>query len=221
MNKYIISEENRVELGRYIKKKRESKNLGLNQLALKISVTSSLISKLENGLIQKISPFLLQEVAKGLGVNYITLYELAGYLKNYNPVSNVKIPDTLEGLVQVPIYDSLLAGVGREPNPQPVDFITLPKDIVEGCVIINVHGNSMEPTLQDGSRILVKLDTKLNNNDIGIVIFENEIQIKRYKISKKRVYLYSDNLQYLPREVRKGDRFCICAKILWIMNKIK
>lgn len=80
MNKYIVDEKKRKELGEYLKKIREKKGLGLNQLALKIETTSSLISKLENGLTQKISPFLLQEISEGLKIDYKELYKIIGYL---------------------------------------------------------------------------------------------------------------------------------------------
>ena len=80
MNKYIVDEKKRKELGEYLKKVRETKGLGLNQLALKIETTSSLISKLENGLTQKISPFLLQEISEGLKIDYKELYKIIDYL---------------------------------------------------------------------------------------------------------------------------------------------
>lgn len=68
MNIYVIEESVRKELGNYIKKRREAKRVGLNQLAMKIGVVNSLISKLENGITQKISPFLLVKVAQGLSI---------------------------------------------------------------------------------------------------------------------------------------------------------
>lgn len=80
MNIYVIEESARKELGNYIKDRREAKTVGLNQLAMKIGVVNSLISKLENGITQKISPFLLIKVAQGLGIDYKELYKIVGYL---------------------------------------------------------------------------------------------------------------------------------------------
>lgn len=80
MNIYVIEESIRKELGNFIKEKREAKSVGLNQLAMKIGVVNSLISKLENGITQKISPFLLMKIAQGLNLDYKELYKIVGYL---------------------------------------------------------------------------------------------------------------------------------------------
>lgn len=80
MNIYVIEESVRKELGNYIKERREAKGVGLNQLAMKIGVVNSLISKLENGITQKISPFLLMKVAQGLSIDHKDLYKIVGYL---------------------------------------------------------------------------------------------------------------------------------------------
>lgn len=80
MNKYIVNQEKREKLGQYIKRIREEKGLGLNQLAVKIEIVSSLLSKLENGLTQKISPFLLKKISEGLKIDYKELYKIIGYL---------------------------------------------------------------------------------------------------------------------------------------------
>lgn len=82
-NKYIISKEKRKELGNYIKKARLNhlpNKLGLNELAELTNTASSLISNLENGKIQKINPFLLQDIANGLEIDYKILYKIVGFL---------------------------------------------------------------------------------------------------------------------------------------------
>ena len=80
MSKYIIEKSSRDKLGSYLREVRESKKIGLNQLALRLGVVNSLISKLENGVTQKISPFLLREVAVGLNIDYKALYKIVGFL---------------------------------------------------------------------------------------------------------------------------------------------
>lgn len=81
MNKYVINLEKRLKLGNLIKNIRENNNLGMNQLATKINVTTSLIHRIENGQTQKISPFLLQEISRGLRIDYKELYKIVGYLE--------------------------------------------------------------------------------------------------------------------------------------------
>lgn len=91
-NKYIISKEKREKLGKYIKEARLShlpNKLGLNELAEITNTASSLISNLENGKIQKINPFLLQDIANGLEIDYKILYKIVGFLNdNENIIEN-------------------------------------------------------------------------------------------------------------------------------------
>lgn len=77
----------------------------------------------------------------------------------------------------------------------------------------------MEPTLKDGSSILVKLNEEVNHNEIGVFIYDDEPLVKRYKCFDGKRFLYSDNPDYPPREVREEDSFSLCGKVLWIMAK--
>lgn len=82
-NKYVISKEKREKLGKFIKEARLNhlpNKLGLNELAEITGTASSLISNLENGKIQKINPFLLQDIATGLEIDYKILYKIVGFL---------------------------------------------------------------------------------------------------------------------------------------------
>ena len=82
---YIVPEEKRIKLGNYIKETRLNssyRKLGLNELSDITGISNSLISNLENGKIQKINPFLLQDIAKGLEIDYKILYKIIGYLDN-------------------------------------------------------------------------------------------------------------------------------------------
>ncbi|WP_321330521.1 LexA family transcriptional regulator [uncultured Ilyobacter sp.] len=123
-------------------------------------------------------------------------------------------------MIRVPVYNSVSAGAGLEPNPEPVDVILLPKNVAEGCVIIKVYGDSMEPTIKDGFSVMVKQEVEVGNNDIGIFIHEGEALVKRYRCFDGHCYLYSDNSDYPPREIRKNDEFKICGKVIWIMEKV-
>lgn len=220
MNDYTVSKNERNLLAEFLKKKREEKKLGLNQFCLKANIQASQYSRLENGQLMKINPYLLQKIAKAMEIDYRKLYKIIGYLDDFNneKVSNAEM--IYDELINVPVYDSVSAGAGCEAYPEPVDFIKLPKNMAIGCILINVYGDSMEPTLQNGCKILVKREREIINNDIGVFIYNNEAYVKRYKIFTKKAFLYSDNIQYPPMEVRENDDFQICGKVIWIMNKL-
>lgn len=92
--KYNILKNKREELGNYIKEARKNylpSNIGLNKFAEISGISSSLISKIENGKILKISPFLLQDIADSLDIDYKELYKIVGYLdKNEKIIEKFK-----------------------------------------------------------------------------------------------------------------------------------
>lgn len=92
-NKYSIPKEKREELGNYIRKARLNhipKRFGINELAEITNTSISLLSKLENGKIQRITPFLLQDIAKGLEIDYKILYKIVGYLNDNEKTDIIK-----------------------------------------------------------------------------------------------------------------------------------
>ncbi len=218
-----VPKELREKLARYIIDVKEKRNLGFNQLAFKAHINVKSLNLLLNGTNKRINPYQLQKIATALKIDYKKLYEIVGYLESEEEIledfslSEITIKETM---VNVPVYDSLSDGVGGESNSDPIDFVTLPENMVENCVIINIYDDSMRPTLQDGCRILVKKNVEINEDDMGVFIHNGEMIVKRYKKFKNRIYLCSDNLNYPSREVRKEDSFCICGKVIWVMNKV-
>lgn len=88
MDDYIVPETNRLKLAECLKKRRKELQLGLNQISLKLNITSSLYSRLENGKLLKINPFLIQKIADGLKLDYKELYKIVGYLREEDFESN-------------------------------------------------------------------------------------------------------------------------------------
>ncbi|MGL5656001.1 MAG: helix-turn-helix domain-containing protein [Fusobacteriaceae bacterium] len=91
-NNYEVSKKIREDLGNYIKECREKSNLGLNQFCLKTGIQPSLFSRLENGKLLKINPFLLQKISSGLKIDYKDLYKRIGYLdeKDFSELDDYK-----------------------------------------------------------------------------------------------------------------------------------
>lgn len=69
-----------MEFGEQLKKLRESRGYSLRQLAMRSGVSFGQISKIENGTRGVPKPDTIEKLAKGLGVDYDYLMELAGYI---------------------------------------------------------------------------------------------------------------------------------------------
>lgn len=202
MNDYIIPEEIRIKLGEYIKYIREQNGLGLNQLAVKIDVVSSLLSRLENGKVLKVNPFLLKKISEGLKIDYKELYKIVGYLEE-----DEEIPKIETKLVELPVYGRAAAGNGyinMENIIRTEYLVAIPgEDFPKGAFIAEVYGESMFPTLLDGDFAIVDPDCndKNINNQICVVTYNGQTFIKRIVKKEKYVILMSDN----PDRVKYED----------------
>ena len=202
MNDYIIPEEIRTKLGEYIKNIREQNGLGLNQLAVKIDVVSSLLSRLENGKVLKVNPFLLKKISEGLKIDYKELYKIVGYLEEAE-----EIPKFETKLVELPVYGRAAAGNGyinMENIIRTEYLVAIPgEDFPKGAFIAEVYGESMFPTLLDGDFAIVDPDCndKNINNQICVVTYNGQTFIKRVVKKEKYVVLMSDN----PDRVKYED----------------
>ena len=221
MNKYVVNSEKRKKLGEYIKKIREQKKLGMNQLSIKISVTNSLISKLENGLTQKISPFLLKEIANGLRIDYKELYKIVGYLeeKDCIPEENLDLECNFK---KIPLYNSISAGVGLEDlENEDIEFITVPdiKQFSGDVVAIKVSGDSMEYTIENRSIVFIRKDVEVPNKKVGAFIHNNRALLKRYICLDEHCFLRSDNRDYPDVEIKENDDFVIVGRFIGQLNE--
>ncbi len=68
------------ELGAYLKRARESARTSLENVAAPAKISATYLHKLERGQVQNPSPRVLRRLAAVLGISYLTLMQLAGYL---------------------------------------------------------------------------------------------------------------------------------------------
>ena len=69
-----------MELSEYIKELRLKKKLTMRELGKIANINYSSISKIESGSIAKPEPLTLKAIAEPLGVDYLDLYVMAGYI---------------------------------------------------------------------------------------------------------------------------------------------
>jgi phage repressor protein C with HTH and peptisase S24 domain len=210
-----VSEEKLKKLGEYIKKIREEKELGTNQLATKIGLSPSYITRLEKGHIATVHPYLLKSVADGLRIDYKELYKIVAYLDRETPIkSNI---DTDLNYKSIPFYKSISAGLGMEGlEDEEVEFISVPdtKQFSGDVVAIKVSGDSMEYTIESGAIVFVKKDVEVSNKKVGAFIYNNMALLKRLVVLEDKTYLRSDNREYPDIEIIKGDDFQTVGRVI-------
>jgi len=95
---------------------------------------------------------------------------------------------------QVPLYAmSACAGDGFDLGNE--DIPSTPYDVYnhEADYAVEISGQSMEPTIPDGSTVLVKRMQELKNGDIGIFNIDGNAMCKRFTEIEGKISLVADN----------------------------
>ena len=216
MSDYIVSEEMRIKLGNFLKNKRESKNYGLNQFCMNSGIQTSLYSRLENGKVQKINPYLLKKIAQGLKIDYKELYKIVGYLDEDEVLNTIDLDDAIT-TINIPLFESISAGCGFEEG-EIIDYIVVPElKNPQLYFAIKVVGDSMESSIPNHSVIVIKRDEDIPDGKIGAFIIDSGAVVKRIRRSKNENILFSDNTQYTPIVLRKGDTYHECGRVVKVI----
>ena len=85
-------------------------------------------------------------------------------------------------LVKMPIVGSIKAGYGGTAVEEETgEYELLPDDCMRGgeYFVLRVNGNSMQPELKDGDRVLCKRAPSVDSGNIAVVLYGEEATIKR------------------------------------------
>jgi len=87
---------------------------------------------------------------------------------------------------------------------------------------VKVSGNSMiNAGIHDGDILVVDRALEPKNNDIVIAVIDGELTVKRLIIKNKKIYLYPENSNYKPIEVRSEEReLIIWGVATYVIHKL-
>lgn len=184
-------------------------------IAKRAQLSTSGLSKLFQGAEPGL--FKASRLAKALGVSL-----------DWLATGNGKPNAAASGFVEVPILDVRLAAGAASLTDAAQQIGTMPFDMEllralgrstpDGLVILEAEGDSMEPLISDGARVLADTtDTRLRE---GVFAFRmgDELRVKRLRrLGADAVEVISDNPRYDP-ETLSGealDHFAILGRIRW------
>lgn len=149
--------------------------------------------------------------------------EKANRMLDYIETHNIK------NLAIVPIYGRIPAGEPQLAKQNiegyiPIDPRLLEKDLSE-YIYLRVVGNSMNQKFQDGDYVLIKIQSTLENGEIGVFLVNgDDATIKRYRQINKQIVLLepmSDDTSYEPITVDlKKTSFKILGKAVNYFGKV-
>ena len=94
------------------------------------------------------------------------------------------------------------------------NFVDCPKDVPNASLALKVLDDTMEPKLKKDSYCFIELNVPLNNKDIGLFKYNNNLIIRRFIIRKDKLVLRADNKIYSDIDLSEDDDFTIIGRIL-------
>lgn len=193
-----------MDIGKMINQRRTELKLTLEQVGQAVGVGKSTVKKWEDGYISNMRRDKIALLAKVLKMNPVSF--ITGEFKEEEDQA-IPLPQT--NVFMRPVYDSISAGFGVIAQDVPVDYmptyITCPSE-QDKYIWINVHGDSMSPLIDDGSKILVKKQPSVDSGQIAAVLVDDEeAVVKKVLYNDNTVELHSVNPYYPPRVFKNND----------------
>ena len=190
-----------MNFGQILKEIRIKNGDSLRKLSEKTDIVFTYIDRLEKGTVP-INKNLLEKFIKAYPL-YKKQFEKA-YLDEIMPESlkgsTFNMEEQKVNTVILPVYGKASAGNGYINLDQEIYYFPIKKgNFSDRSFLVEINGNSMEPTLEDGDYALVDPDNiDYVKNKIYVVTYNDESFIKRMVMDAKSkiVMLKSDNPEY-------------------------
>lgn len=203
-----------MKVNEIIKKRRKELGLTLKQVAEKLGVSESLISRYESNDVKNMGIDKIIPLAKVLDT---TPAFLMGW-ETKKEKENINIDTVNTDYIMIPLYESISAGYGAS-NSEFIEMIPVFGLKKNGTTYfaVKVEGDSMEPKIPNGSTIIIKKDIQIENGEIGAFNLNDENFVKQKKVVKDRLILHSFNLAYDDKLVGEFDDYKEYGKVVKVM----
>lgn len=207
-----------LEIAKYIEVLLERKNMKPIDLANRIGVDRSTVSRYLKGT-RKIHMDEIPKIATALGVTPVELLVDNEELKQ---VTNIE-PITSK-MVKIPILGTIACGdaILAEENIEGYIY-----EISDGLPSGNLFtliakGDSMEPTIPNGSKVIVREQADVENGEIAAVRVngDTEATLKRVKKQGDIVFLMPDNPSYEPIVITEDNPATIIGKAVRVIKDL-
>lgn len=181
-------------IGERIKDLRKARGISVEKLAEAIGKDRATIYRYESKAIEDMPTSILEPLAKALGTT-------PAYLMGWEGATVVAA--STDNIYMRPLYDSVAAGFNVLAQNTVVGYI--PTQIMspseqEQYIWVNVVGDSMSPLIDDGSKVLIKLQESVDSGQIAVVLIDGEeAVVKRVVYGEDWIELQSVNPYYPPR----------------------
>ena len=134
----------------------------------------------------------------------------------------------------LPVYEAAAsAGPGQNIDREAVSHRiafreewvrTVSKAPLDQLAVINVDGDSMEPTLRPGDTVLIDFRQNQPGDKDGIYVIRtgNGLQVKRVQVElgKRLVTVLSDNAAYAPQRHLNPEDIHVIGRVIWLGRQV-
>ena|SRR5699024_7550512 len=205
---------NSSEIADYLAQILKERKIKPIDFAKRVNVDRSTISRYLNKT-RKISMDDLPKIAEGLGmspVDFLLKDEDLTNKENIYPISNE--------FVQIPILGTIACGDPLFVEENISEYKVEPANNLPSGQLFYLRaiGDSMSPTIADGSLVLIRYQNDVESGEIAAVLLngDEEATLKRIKKQDGIVMLLPDNNSYEPIFVTKENPARIIGKALEI-----
>ena len=188
-----------MNIGKLIQDRRKQLNLTLEEVGNIVGVSKSTVKKWESGDISNMRRDKIALLAQALQISPVRLII----------EENAILSTSADNVFMRPLYDSVAAGFNALAQNTVIGYI--PTQIMspseqEKYIWVNVVGDSMSPMIDDGSKILIKLQDSVDSGQIAVVLIDDEeAVVKRVVYGDDYIELQSVNPYYPPRRFEGQD----------------
>lgn len=213
------------ELGQYLKNVREQLGYSTYDVNKLCDISQSYLSLMENGR-RKASAIILKKLAPIYSLNYIDLYEKAGYIDliDNSKKSKTKLDKLGNPVVEIPILGTVKAGYDYLAQENWIGTIDIDKKLADSgdFFALKVKGDSMAPVLIEDDIVIIKKQDDFENGDIVVAIVNgDEATIKKGKKSESKILLQPFNTNYDPLIFTEEEMDTIPVRIVGIVKQLK
>lgn len=208
-----------MKVNEIIKRRRKELGLTLKDVAEKLGVSESLISRYESNDVKNMGIDKLIPLAEVLKTTPTYLMGLEKEKKQEE--SNIDMNTVINGdeFVMIPLYSSISAGYGSE-EAEFIEMIAIPGlKKPQECFGVIVKGDSMEDKIDSGSIIIVRRDSMIENGQVGAFSYNEKSYVKQKKIYGNTIVLHSYNDKYKDLVVEEAEEFKEYGKVVMSITK--
>ncbi len=225
-------------IGKLLREARLKKGLKQIEVAQKAGISQPYYNLIENDKSRPPSFYAIEKIAYILGCDSKPLIKILEYKQLEYKTKEIEQRKQALGIKedrqpygkfrQIPVLNKISASklidyTGLEyPASWAEEYEPCPSEVKDSqAFCLDVQGDSMEPKISAGDRVIISPNAQLENGQIALVTNDEETTLKRVHFRENgTIILTSDNPKYQPITWIKKDKSKIIGKVVRIIKRL-